>query len=53
MDLQSFLSPSVSFSALFISSTTEAGLTVISTHEGINPLFTAFLTDRIFDQAEQ
>ena len=38
---------------LFILSTIGAGFAVISAQAGINPLFTAFLTDRIFDQAEQ
>ena len=38
---------------LFNSSTISAGFAVISTHAGIKPLLTAFLTERIFDQAEQ
>ena len=42
-----------SSSVLFILSTICDGLAVISTHAGMNPLFTAFLTDLIFDQAEQ
>ena len=37
----------------FILSTMPVGFTDISTQAGINPLFTAFLTDRTFDQAEQ
>ncbi len=37
----------------FISSTTSAGFTVISTHAGIKPLFAAFLADLMFDHAEQ
>lgn len=30
-----------------------SGFTVSSTHAGMNPHFTAFLTERIFDHAEQ
>ena len=37
----------------FIASTIAAGFTVISTHAGIKPLLTAFLTERIFDHAVQ
>ena len=37
----------------FISSAFADGFTVISTHAGKNPLLIAFLTDRIFDHAEQ
>ena len=37
----------------FISSTTSAGFTVISTHAGIKPLLAAFLADLMFDHAEQ
>ena len=37
----------------FISSAFADGLTVISTHAGKKPLLMAFLTDRIFDHAEQ
>lgn len=37
----------------FALSATSAGTTDISAHEGTNPLFTAFLAEATFDQAQQ